>query len=62
MFIVLGSGARENTILKNIKNNSNTYTICISNYINPQIESFVSEYILIQDIYISVISTSKLRN
>ena len=51
MFIVLGSGARENVILKNIKNNSKTHTICISNYINPQIESFVSEYILIKDIY-----------
>ena len=51
MFIVLGSGARENIILKNIRKNSNTHTICISNYINPQIESFVSQYIIINDIY-----------
>ena len=51
MFIILGSGARENIILKNIRNNSNTHTVCISNYINPQIESFVSQYIIINDIY-----------
>ena len=51
MFIILGSGARENIILKNIRNNSNCKTICISNYINPQIESFVSKYIIIGDIY-----------
>ena len=50
-FIILGSGARENAIISKLVENSYNKVYCFSNYINPQIEKIVNEYIVIPILY-----------
>ena len=51
-FIILGSGGRENAIVKKLYLDKNKYNlVCISNILNPDIQNMVSEYVLINNIY-----------
>ncbi len=43
-FVILGSGARENIIVKKLKENNHNSVYCISDFINPQIEETVDVY------------------
>lgn len=43
-FVILGSGARENIIIKKLKENPCNLIFCISNYVNPQINEVSDGY------------------
>ena len=50
-YIILGSGGRECSVILNLKNNINNTLFCISNYLNPQINTIVKKYYVIEDVY-----------
>ena len=50
-YIILGSGGRECAVIHSLKHNSNNNLFCISNYLNPQINSIVKKYYVTDDIY-----------
>ena len=47
-FLILGSGGRETSIVKNLGNHT---VFCISNYTNPQIEILCDKYYILEDLY-----------
>ena len=49
-FVILGSGGRENIIIKKLKETDGNKLYCISNFVNPQIKSMVHKYVMVNDI------------
>ena len=56
-FCVLGSGGRETSIIKKLQSYN---VVCISNFINQQISSYVQKYICLKDIYNLEILSSEI--
>jgi len=50
-FVILGSGGRENAIIRKLLEDTTNQIICISNSINPDIEYIVSQYYVVSNIY-----------
>ena len=50
IYIVLGSGGRENIILRKLKENIKNVLICISNYINPEIQLITRNYYILDNL------------
>ena len=60
IYIVLGSGGRENIICKKLKENINSIVICVSNYVNPQIQMLTRKYYVIDNLYSSSLVYQKI--
>ena len=50
-FVILGSGGRENAIIRKLLEDTTNQIICISNSINPDIEYMVAQYYVVSNIY-----------
>lgn len=60
IYIILGSGGRENIICRKLKINIENNLICISNYINPEIQLITGKYFVIDNLYSSNLVFQKI--
>lgn len=60
IYIVLGSGGRENIILRKLKENIKNVLICISNYINPEIQLNTRNYYILDNLNNSTLIFQKI--
>jgi phosphoribosylamine--glycine ligase/phosphoribosylaminoimidazole synthetase len=60
IYIVLGSGGRENIILRKLKEDIENILMCISNFINPEIQNNVKNYYILDNLYLPSVVLQKI--